>query len=142
MAIRLKRRRLIDALMIKGRLTNEDGDNLPGQIRVWIPGRGSAGKVINVHPSNRSRYKISIVPYTPFKRIRVLATSPGYLPLDMMIHPKAQVFRKGIFSFGSFDGAHKTIDYGDQVMIPEVPPTPDLVWWTENQYGSFPDAPT
>lgn len=113
-------RRLIDALLIRGRLVNNSGQPLPGSIRYWVPSyhRGHFKRVLL-----DGKYCIKIPGYIANRPIRIIASSPGYIDLEVVIHPHTWVFQKGIF-----DG-WKVVAYGDQVMTPsQVGP---IVWWVQ-----------
>lgn len=115
-------RRLIDCLLIKGRLTDAQDNDLTGTLRVWIPGHGGAGKLIKVWASRGGKFKVKIHGYTPNRRIRFLAESPGFLPLEYALHPKAEIWKTG-----QFDG-YKIVRGGDLVMQPAMP---DFLWYTQ-----------
>lgn len=124
-------RRLIDAILIKGRLVDETFAPIPGELRVYgIPGHYSAGKLFRVGADGY--YKVPIVGYKPWKKITIVASSPGFIDLTTEYHPKSWINRKGMFAFGAFDGGYKVFDYGDTTMIKLER---DFIWYTQIMSG-------
>jgi len=119
-------RRLVDACLIKGRLIIAAGTPIRGYVRAWIPGY-ARGRVYRVLADGRFCIK---VPGYNIPEIRLVASSPGYLDLESIIHTRSFIFRKGIF------GGYKVVDGGNAVMVPAGPPEPrDLMWFTMTPSG-------
>jgi len=114
-------RRLIDCCLIKGRLVNAQGTPLSGEIRAWIPGyhRGKRYRVLA-----NGKYKIKVYGYFANREIRLVASSPGYVDLESIVHPHTWIFKKGIF-----DG-FKVVDGGDGVMQ-----LSERIWYAMLQYS-------